>query len=672
MLASGDAWTNRLRNRRGLSILLPIAGLLVIGLLVFRSSAGHQTPLVTCTAKEFATIRQQLASQGLRGATFRDGTVYVPAETADDYRQAMASVDGRPSMNGERRWADVWQSASDRLGQFSGHREREAAKEMARAQTLGRLLSELPDVADADVVWDESPATGWREPPRVRATVYLKARENSTIGPHVIDAVRRAVAGSKANLAAADVVVMDQSTGRTYDGETLDPRETRMARLSTDYRREIESALNYLPGVRVHVTVSESSFLSPTVTASMPGDLPFGREALSIAVAIPEAAIRALSGTNETPIDGGTTRRREVFRSVEQHVHSLVREKLTAMFPALLSAQNGHRILIETIPSPAATPTETAASTPFSLEELGESLANQPMLLIALVTGLAALSMLVSMLRRNSHWESSVESVPKAVAVPEWAAEPSSTPEPAVTNAVTATESPATAVETRTMDYLSRLAEALKQETNSPPVASQPEASPASPPRQSTKVYSGRHNPAQRDLLNSVLTRLEASQGTDPIVPRLDEETAFESPTNDSFPTADIETPTEVSPPSRISAHDNSRTMESLIHVEGHLLREIARSVDAATWSRALFGTSTKLQSRILPQLPPEESSRVGAELQARRPIRLREIDEAQAEVLHVWREIEQSSGPGFVAGTASSHVPAGFAARRPQTPVAN
>jgi hypothetical protein len=653
-------WTSRLHGRTGLVVACAAAGALVVAAAVMRQAGGTTTPLVTCSVTEFRALRQQLAAAGLGDAKFRDGQVHVPSTEVAAYQSALASSRAAEDPSNDR-WADMWQSATDRLSQFSGTQEREAAREIARAQTIGRLLSDLPDIAAADVVWDETPAAGWREPARVRATVYLKAEEGRTIGPHVVDAVRRAVAGSKANLAPADVVVMDQSSGATYDGDEIDPRTARAAQQSDGYRREIESALSYLPGVRVHVRAEPFDDPDLQQVAYHSNGVPAeGRTAVT--VSIPEAAIRQLAGLTGAATSLDSARRREVYRSVEQHLHATVREKVSRLVPHDSSVAAQDFIYVETLPAPPAVAPPADASS----DKLAALLQEHQMLLLAVVTGLAAVVVFASMLRNHVRRPAKA-SITRDVPPLAMDLAPKASP-------INSRPDSALAVPEQTPEHLGQTTAGKAPVPAPTTVTGIADKSP-----EHRAIYAVRHDGPRRDILSDVLTRIESSQPSNAVhSSATSEPPASTRPDQDSrlprsWRLPDADAPREDRAEARarhdrpagpLSQHRTQATdanaaaaeqIESLAGVEPSRLADLARSVDLTTWSRALYGTSLTLQAQILPQLPADDAARLTADLRARRPIRLRDIDEAQSTVLRVWRELSHEDAPAAVSAARSA-----------------
>ncbi len=183
----------------------------------------------------------------------RGGKISVPASKSADakrYLDELASV--------STTWADEWEKSNSQLGQFSGNRERDTAQEIARARMIGRLLRQMPGIAQADVVWDEEESTGWRAPQKTRCTVYLRPKRGFEITADMARSVRQAVAGSKSHLAAEDIVVMDLDRMTTFDAVPTgvdDTARTLAERDVVQLRHEVESALRECPGVRVNVAV---------------------------------------------------------------------------------------------------------------------------------------------------------------------------------------------------------------------------------------------------------------------------------------------------------------------------------------------------------------------------------------------------------------------------------
>jgi hypothetical protein len=254
-----EPWWRSPKGRIGLAL----AGLVVVlGVLKFSTQAPAEMKVLSVPSplsQDPAEVRRRLQQAGVTQFEYANGQLHVPAESAESAATAIQTED----TTGQH-WADEWEAANAKLGHFSGSREREAAREIARARQISRMLTRMPGIDHADVVWDDDHAAGWNREAKSRATVYLKPKPGSEITPEIIRSVRSAVAGSKANLAAESVIVMDLDRRITYEA-TLDEPLLRQQDQQRDeraaiYRRRIEQLLQHVDGIRVGVFIDDVPF----------------------------------------------------------------------------------------------------------------------------------------------------------------------------------------------------------------------------------------------------------------------------------------------------------------------------------------------------------------------------------------------------------------------------
>ena len=157
-------------------------------------------------------VRKELTAAGIADVKVENGRISVPVAMAPLCRTILNA-----KKTGTESWAEEWERANLAVGQFSGSKERDTAREIARAKYVARLLRQLPDIEHADVVWDED-EVGWQSPRKARATVYLKPKAGQSITPEIVNAVRIAVAGSKRHLDPSNIVVLDMTRMTAYDG----------------------------------------------------------------------------------------------------------------------------------------------------------------------------------------------------------------------------------------------------------------------------------------------------------------------------------------------------------------------------------------------------------------------------------------------------------------------
>lgn len=254
-----EPWWRSPKGRIGLAL----AGLVVVlaGLKFSTQAPSEMTVLSVPSplSQDPAEVRRRLQQAGVTQFEYANGQLQVPVDSAESAAKAIQSEDSTG-----QHWADEWEAANAKLGHFAGSREREAAREISRARQISRMLTRMPGIEHADVVWDDDQAAGWNREAKSRATVYLKPKPGSEITPEIIRSVRSAVAGSKANLAAENVIVMDLDRRITYEA-TLDEPLLRQQDQQRDeraaiYRRRIEQLLQHVDGIRVGVFIDDVPF----------------------------------------------------------------------------------------------------------------------------------------------------------------------------------------------------------------------------------------------------------------------------------------------------------------------------------------------------------------------------------------------------------------------------
>lgn len=236
------------------AVAIVIAGVVTLRI----QPENDRVPLLngkTFTEAEANEAARQLASAGLTEFSIENGVMCAPAGDRQRYESILRQA---PRESGG--WVTRWQEADSLLGQFADGRQLQLHRDEERARLIGELLSRLPEIEHAEIVWDEEPRVGWRRPPRVRGAVYLQSKPGREVSVETVQAVRLAVAGSKAHLDPADVVVMDLAGMVTYLGGHDTPpqtREERISRQTSALRSRIESALSEIEGVRVSVAIAD-------------------------------------------------------------------------------------------------------------------------------------------------------------------------------------------------------------------------------------------------------------------------------------------------------------------------------------------------------------------------------------------------------------------------------
>jgi hypothetical protein len=612
------AWWKSHVPRRAWPLVVGLVAVVIVVGLRSRSESGSLVSFGTgrnFSREEFRELQSRWVAQGLDGAEWRSGEVFVPGDQLPRYTQA----DSGSQATANDHWADAWQSANERLGQFTSGSERDAAKEIARAQAISRLLEELPDVARADVVWDEAKSTGWRAPARACATVYLLPEEGRSLTPDVIDAVRRAVSGSKANLSPADVTVMDQRQMIAYDGSQSGAADSRLSQLVGTFRTRLEAACNHLPDVRVTIHAESPSAASSLTEAST---LPIP---VLVDIAVPESTISSLAGLNApaaVPSEADGRKRREIFRRVESQLQTSLRADVESLIPAGLTLADGGRVHISTRPSlRTAAGVPTPAPSPLALLDL----LRQHGLLLAAAGCLLGV---VWMFRpaRTKHTAQPTMTVPAVAKSPEIlvrVATPATTTSEAFAQPSAASD-PLAAGKSRPT------AEAERAPT--PQVLRDLLARLEQMPRRDDRVRAA--HPADKSV-EEIDARRRSFQDTLVSQPAPEQHRAtHQSPATTPTPRLRVHQPESPAEPIDLQVLLTARPTE---------LRRLTRDVDVETWEIALCGADRRVLDHVLLHCESTLAAELADRCRTRRPVRLRELDAALELIGETWQRIQQN-----------------------------
>ena len=229
------------------------------GFLMLRGSgsSGYAPISVgkTFSVEELIRAEETLLSQGKTDFKRRGQRLLVPQDKVEEYNAVLLASGSLP-----QNWAEEWEKQYADIGPFANNKQMEARKEIARAKLASQILLSLPDVAYANVVWDEEQTARWPQKPRSTATVSVRPKPGREISESLVHAIRISIAGMKANLQARDVTVFDLGKQIAYqqsseDDPFNDKLLQRINQLKEMYRREVKTAVDYIEGVRVAVNV---------------------------------------------------------------------------------------------------------------------------------------------------------------------------------------------------------------------------------------------------------------------------------------------------------------------------------------------------------------------------------------------------------------------------------
>ncbi|WP_339612954.1 hypothetical protein [uncultured Rubinisphaera sp.] len=222
------------------------------------SGEGSYSPVSvgkTFSVAELIRAEETLISQGKTDFKRRGQRLLVPANKVEEYNAALLAAGSLP-----QNWAEEWEQQYTDIGPFANNKQMDTRKEIARAKLASQMLSALPDIDYANVVWDQEDKARWPAQPRTTATVSVRPKPGHEIPQTLVHAIRVSISGMKANLKPGDVTVLDLGRGIAHqESSENDPFNDRVLQriqqLKEMYRNDILSAIDYIDDVRVAVNV---------------------------------------------------------------------------------------------------------------------------------------------------------------------------------------------------------------------------------------------------------------------------------------------------------------------------------------------------------------------------------------------------------------------------------
>ncbi|MEX0715953.1 MAG: hypothetical protein WD066_05170 [Planctomycetaceae bacterium] len=249
-------------SQRGTLIVVPLLLAGAFAMLLFReTSTSSYVPLSwgkVFTTEELIHAEQTLREKGL-GKFRREGAqILAPAGEAEQYNAALLANGGLPSQP----LSEFEKQLDKRFSIWTGAAQLQAMKDIALEKEINRTLQAVNEIQSASVKWARSGGGGRfsRNDSRVTATVSVKPRPGSEVSSPLVRSLQGAVAAMIPDLRAQDVTVFDLGTGESHvRNDSSDPQGNeflaRTRQFQDEFRREVRSALSYIPEVLVTVKV---------------------------------------------------------------------------------------------------------------------------------------------------------------------------------------------------------------------------------------------------------------------------------------------------------------------------------------------------------------------------------------------------------------------------------
>ena len=193
------------------------------------------------------------AKAGLKRWKRVGNRLQIPRGQEHAYVAALADNSALP-----KDFNSIFDEASLGGGTFESPKARELRVRMLRQKYLSLVLSNLPNIEQATVQFDERRLSGLLRGSELTAMAAVRGKSNKRLSEQLVETIRYTVSSAVAGLSPENVTVTDLATGQAFRLRPKDARgeyAQRKIELESYYQRKIDEALSIYPGVVVGVNV---------------------------------------------------------------------------------------------------------------------------------------------------------------------------------------------------------------------------------------------------------------------------------------------------------------------------------------------------------------------------------------------------------------------------------
>lgn len=206
---------------------------------------------------EIDAMLAAFAKKNLNGYETEGSRIRIPRSQKNQYVAALADANALPN----HPWSPT--NEAEKAGSpFESREQREHRNKVAKQKELSLIVSMMNGIESAVVLYDTEVKFGLNKERLTKATVSVKPRGSEALKEEQVQAIRRLVAGSVADLPPERVTVADLNGAKTYSGNTDgqtsaldDPYGARKRMYEQQWSAKIQESLSYIPGVNVQVNV---------------------------------------------------------------------------------------------------------------------------------------------------------------------------------------------------------------------------------------------------------------------------------------------------------------------------------------------------------------------------------------------------------------------------------
>jgi len=251
-----DLFNGMAPSQRMTLVAVPLMVVTALALVMYMGrgpAEEHLNAGKAFSADELKHAEEALRQAGLPQYRVEGQKILVPRSEVVRYQAALVEKGVRSDFGADM--DKVYEN-----GFFMGDQERRDKAELAKSKTLSKIIRAIPDVEDANVIWERPRQKPFNGDSKATCTVSVRMRAGRELTAALARSLRLAVSGAVSGLAPANVTVLDVTTGRAVRDEADDdPFNSQfidqVKKFTTLHQRNIAEALAYIPNVIVSVNV---------------------------------------------------------------------------------------------------------------------------------------------------------------------------------------------------------------------------------------------------------------------------------------------------------------------------------------------------------------------------------------------------------------------------------
>ncbi len=218
---------------------------------------------------QLGRMEAAISEAGLSGWEVESNRIRVPQGKKDAYIAAIASGGALPPD-----FSSIMNEAIAKASPLESRHQWELRTKAAREAQLSHLISAMPWVEQANVMFEIEERRGFGRKNQASASIFVVPRNNESLSENRVRNLQVFVAGTMTSLSPAGVNVTSGGED-SYDADQIvmdDPFLLAREKLQQSYRQRILRGLNYIPGIRVEVSGTVDNTQQSKTFESTPGE----------------------------------------------------------------------------------------------------------------------------------------------------------------------------------------------------------------------------------------------------------------------------------------------------------------------------------------------------------------------------------------------------------------